>query len=249
LTGGFSLVFSPATCDNQATLDKEDSPMDQTKEKGGRLEIWIAILIALVSLTTALAAWRTANLGSTAGDKVYQGLLDSVKRQAAANNDWQQAYQDAGYERDYLVTLNGVIAQEKSTDQASQEQAAQLRKNLLPGMESLANPTGSKPFAFTSAGLLDVQQRFDQLQAQSSDLSGLDPQASFDLADSFYKEQRWQVVGTILITVSLFWLGLSQLSHLRSRVLILILGILVYGFGLVWSVGVEVIFFLLRAGA
>jgi hypothetical protein len=222
--------------------------MEKTKEKGNRLEVWIAVLIALVSLTTALAAWRTTSLGSKAGDLIYQGLLDAVKRQAAANSDWQQTFQYAGYERDYLITLNGLIAQEKSTDQASLEQATQLRTYLIPGLESMANPTGTKPFTFTPEGLVNVEKRFAELEAQSSDLSSLDPQASFTLADTYYVEQRWLVVGTILITVSLFWLGLSQLSHLRSRVLILALGVLVYGIGLVWSLGVEVIFFILRAG-
>ena len=95
---------------------------------------------------------------------------------------------------------------------------------------------------------MNVQKRFDELEAQSPDLSNLDPLASFSLADTYYAEQRWLVVGTILIAVSLFWLGLSQLSHLRLRILILVLGVIVYGIGLVWSLGVEFVFFILRGG-
>ena len=56
------------------------------------------------------------------------------------------------------------------------------------------------------------------------------------------------LIGTILMAVSLFWLGLSQLSHLRPRILILILGVLIYIFGLAWSLGVEGIFFFIRRG-
>jgi hypothetical protein len=222
--------------------------MDKPKEKDDRLSVWIAVLIALVSLTTALAAWRTTGLGSTAGDLIYRGLLDAVKRQATANEDWSQGYQEAGYARDYLITLNGLTVQENSTDPASQEHALELRTYLLPGMKSLATPLGTDSSYMTSQGWLNVQKRFDQLEAKSADLSSLDPTASFSLADTYYAEQRWLVVGTILITVSLFWLGLSQLSHLRSRVLILVLGVLVYGIGLVWSLGVEVFFFILRGG-
>ncbi len=222
--------------------------MEKPKEKNNRLEVWIAILIALVSLTTALATWRTASLGSKAGDLIYQGLLNAVKRQAAANEDWRQAYADAGYARDYLVNLDSLIVQENSTDPASQEQAAQLRTYLLPGMESLATPLGTDPSYLTPQGWLNVQKRFDELEAQSSNLSSLDPLASFSLADTYFSEQRWLVVGTILIAISLFWLGLSQLSHLRSRILILVLGVIVYGIGLVWSLGVEFVFFILRGG-
>ena len=222
--------------------------MDNPQGKSDRLAIWIAVLTALVSLTTALAAWRTAALGSTAGDLIYQGMLNAVKKQAVANEDWRQAYQEAGYARDYLVFLNGLLVRENSTDPATQEQAAQLRTYLLPGMKSLATPLGTDPVYFTTGGLLNVQKRFNDLEKQSSDLSSLDPQASFSQSDNYYTEQRWLVVGTILIAVSLFWLGLSQLSHLRPRVLILVLGIIVYGVGLVWCLGVEVIFFFLRGG-
>jgi hypothetical protein len=222
--------------------------MDNPQGKSDRLAIWIAVLTALVSLTTALIAWRTTALGSTAGDLIYQGMLDAVKKQAVANEDWSQAYQEAGYARDYLVTLNGLLVRENSSDPATQEQAAQLRTYLLPGMKSLATPLGTDPSYLTTGGLLNVQKRFTDLEKQSSDMSSLDPQASFSQADNYYAEQRWLVVGAILIAVSLFWLGLSQLSHLRPRVLVLILGIIVYGIGLVWSLGVEVIFFFLRRG-
>lgn len=223
--------------------------METPKEKNKHLEVWIAILIALVSLTTALATWRTAGLGSKAGDLIVKGLLDAVKRQATANEDWRRSYQEAGYARDYLVILEGLVIQENSTDPASQEQAAQLRTYLLPGVESLATPLGTDPSYLSPQGWLNVQKRFDELEAESPDLSNLDPLASFSLADTYFAEQRWLVVGTILITVSLFWLGLSQLSHLRSRILILILGVFVYGIGLVWCLGVEFVFFILRGGA
>lgn len=222
--------------------------MEKPKEKNNHLEVWIAVLIALVSLTTALATWRTASLGSKAGDLIYKGLIDAVKRQANANENWHQAYQDAGNARDYLITLDGLNVQEKSTDPANQELALQLRTYLLPGMEKQAAPLGTDPTYLTPQGWLNVQKRFDELEVQSSDLSSLDPPASFSLADKYYAEQRWLVMGTILIAISLFWLGLSQLSHLRSRILILVLGVLVYGFGLVWSLGVELVFFILRGG-
>ena len=139
--------------------------MEKPQSKEDRLAVWIAVLIAVVSLTTALAAWRTTALGSTAGDLIYQGLLNAVKKQASANEDWRQAYQEAGYARDYLVTLNGLLVQEKSSDPASQEQAAQLRTYLLPGMKSLATPLGTDPSYFTPGGSSNIQKRFQDLES------------------------------------------------------------------------------------
>lgn len=222
--------------------------MENSQGKEDRLSVWIAVLIALVSFTTALTTWRTASLGSKAGDLIYQGLLNAVKKQASANEDWSRTYQEAGYARDYLVTLSGLLVQENSTDPTSQEQAAQLRTYLLPGMKSLATPLGTDPSYFSPGGLLDVQKRFQDLENQSPDLSSLNPQTSFSQADTYYSEQRWLLLGTILIAVSLFWLGLSQLEHLRPRLLVLVIGVIVYGFGLVWSLLVEVVFVILRGG-
>jgi hypothetical protein len=141
-----------------------------------------------------------------------------------------------------------LLVLENSTDPTSQEQAAQLRTYLLPGMKSLATPLGTDPSYFSPGGLLDVQKRFQDLENQSPDLSSLNPQTSFSQADTYYSEQRWLLLGTIIIAVSLFWLGLSQLEHLRPRLLVLVIGVIVYGFGLVWSLLVEVVFVILRGG-
>ena len=54
-----------------------------------RLGVFIAIVIALVSVTTAFAAWRASMVSSEAGDAIRQGLIDAVKKQAAENEEWR----------------------------------------------------------------------------------------------------------------------------------------------------------------
>ena len=51
-----------------------------------RFEVVNAILIAVVSLTTAFAVWRTNVVGSNADDENRQGLIDAVKKQAFDND-------------------------------------------------------------------------------------------------------------------------------------------------------------------
>ena len=48
--------------------------------KSERLDIVIAVLIALVSLTVSLAAWRTNVVGSNASDANRQGLIDAEEK-------------------------------------------------------------------------------------------------------------------------------------------------------------------------
>ena len=62
-----------------------------------RLDIIIAIVIAVVSVTTAFAAWRASMVSSAAGDAIRQGLIDALKKQASTNEGWRKMYEEAGY--------------------------------------------------------------------------------------------------------------------------------------------------------
>ena len=99
-----------------------------------RLDVLIAVLIALASLTAALAAWRTNTVGSNAADANRQGLIDAVKQSAAQGEDWRKVYQEAGYARDYLIEAAAADALEATGDPLAVKTATNLRLYLLPGL-------------------------------------------------------------------------------------------------------------------
>jgi hypothetical protein len=214
-----------------------------------RLDVFIAILIAIVSATTALAAWRVGMVGSAAGDATRQGLIDTVKKQASANEDWRKVYEEAGYAQTYAVTLAQVEAFEKSGDTTAQAQAKNMRQYLLPNLQLLSQPLGTDAKYLKSDGTYDLDRRFSDLEAESPDLAALDPQASFKLSDQYAAEQRWLTVGVVLLAISLFWLALAQINAGRSRLIALVTGAGVYLFGLAWFGLVEIIYFFVRGGA
>ena len=214
-----------------------------------RLELAIAILIAIVSLTTALAAWRTDAVGSHAASANHQGLIDAVKKETAMNEDWRRAYEEAGYARDWAIALSGIQSLENSGDAAAVERAGTMRQFLLPGLASLAGPFAADTSYRKADGSFDIHKRFDSLEADSPDLSKLDPQASFKLAAGYYSEQRWLVIGTVLLAISLFWLGVAQIGRPRLRPLARLAGVAIYLFGVAWFALVEVVFLILRKGA
>ena len=213
-----------------------------------RLEVFIAIIIAIVSLTTALAAWRASMVSSAAGDAIRQGLIDALKKQAGASEDWRRTYEEAGHAQTYAVALAQVQAFENSSDKAAQAQAATMRQYLLPNLQLVSELTTDERY-LKSDGTYDLDLRFADLEAAVPDLGSLDPEASFKLADQYSSEQRWLTVGVVLLAVSLFWLALSQLSLKRSRLATLAVGVGIYLFGLVWFGLVELIFFSVRGGA
>ncbi|MCL4530532.1 MAG: hypothetical protein M1282_14100 [Chloroflexi bacterium] len=211
-----------------------------------RLELFNAILIAVVSLTTAFAVWQTNVVGSNAADEGRLGLINAVKKQAFANEDERQLYQEAGFAFQYAVQQAEVQVLEASNDPASQARAANLKQYLLPNLQLLASPLASDSVYQKSDGTYDLQKRLDSIRGKQG--LGLDPQASFKRADSFYAEQRWLVIGSILLAISLFWLALVEISKDRWRVWEFLIGALAYLVGLVWFLGVEGIFFLARGG-
>ena len=215
--------------------------------ESSRLDVFIAIVIALVSVTTAFAAWRASVVSSAAGDATRQGLIDAVKKQAAENEDWRKAYEEASHAQTYAVTLAQVEAFEQSNSIA-QAQAKNLRQYLLPSLQLISEPLSTDEKYLKADETYDLDMRFADIEAEAPDLAALDPQASFKLSDQYGSEQRWLTVGVVLLAISLFWLALSELSVKRSRLILLTIGMGIYFFGLAWFVVVEIIFFTVRGG-
>ena len=213
-----------------------------------RLEVLVAFLIAIVSLTTALSVWRTNTVGSNASDESRQGLIDAVKKQAFANEDWRKAYEEASFAHSYAIDLANAETLAASSDPAAQAQAKNIEKYLLPNLQLLAAPLAVDKKYARADGTYDIQKRFDDLEAEG-DLTKLDPEASFKRADSFFAQQRWLVVGSVLLAISLFWLGLAQISGARKRFVTMLIGLFFYGLGLFWYFGVEAVFWILRRGS
>lgn len=213
-----------------------------------RMDVLIAALIALVSLTTALAAWRTNVVGSSAAEANRQGLIDALKKGAAQNEDWRKVYEEAGYASSFAIESAAADAMETSKDKTLSAASKNLRQYLLPSMQLLSEPLGTQEKYLKSDGDFDLEKRFNDLEAEAPDLLALNPQNSFKLADQYSSEQRWLTIGTVLLVISLFWLGLAEILSGRGRAVNLTLGIAVYLVGLLFFIIVEIVFIVGRGG-
>ena len=220
--------------------------MNRSKWFTSRFEIVNAILIAIVSLTTAVAVWRTNVVGSSAAEESRKGLIEAVKKQAFGNENYRKVYEEAGFAYQYAVKQAEVHALEESDDSIVQDQADNIRQYLLPNMQLLGQPLATDEKYQKEDGTYDLQARLADLQ--STEESQLDPVATFARADLFFSQQRWLVVGSIFLAISLFWLALAEVSGERRRGWQFTLGIAVYFLGILWFVGVELVFFYLRRG-
>lgn len=211
-----------------------------------RFEVFNAILIALVSLTTAFSVWRTNVVGSNAAQESRAGLIDAVKNQAFDNENYRKLYEEAGFSYQFAVKEAEVRALESGDDPAGRARGANIRQYLLPNLQLLAQPLATDEKYRNSDGTFDLEQRFTDMQSEGE--ASPDPEASFARADRFYAEQRWLVIGSILLAVSLFWLALAEVSGERMRVWEFLVGLGIYLFGVAWFLIVELVFFLVRRG-
>ena len=213
-----------------------------------RLDFAIAVLIALVSLTTALAAWRTSVVGSSAADASRQGIIDAIKKGASENQSWRKLYEEAGYATSFAIESAAADAMDASGDELYRATAKNLRQYLLPSLQLLADELGTDEKYLKPDKTFDLEKRFADLQAESPDIQALDPQLSFELAGKYASEQRWLTIGTVLLAISLFWLGMAEILAGRARVVNLAIGLGVYIFGILFLLGVEVFALVGRGG-
>lgn len=205
-----------------------------------RMDLVIAVLIALVSLTTALAAWRTNMVGSSAADANRRGLIDALRKGAAQNEIWSKLYEEAGYTSTFAMERAAVDAMEASKDESIKAAAKNVRQYLLPSLQLLSEPLGTQEKYLKSDGTYDLEKRSADLEAEWPDLMALNPEASFALADRYASEQRWLTIGTVVLAISLFWLGLAEILSGRARSVNLTLGIGIFLIGLLFFLIVEI---------
>lgn len=211
-----------------------------------RFEVVNAILIALVSLTTAFSVWRTNVVGSNAADESRLGLINAVKNRSIDNENYRKLYEEAGFSYQFAVKEAEVQALEAGTSADAYDRAANIQQYLLPNMQLLAQPLATDEKYRKADGTFDLQARLADMQSEGGE--NPDPTVSFARADSFFAEQRWLVIGSILLAISLFWLTLAEVGGERMRALKFIVGLGVYLFGVAWFLIVELVFFFLRRG-
>jgi len=205
-------------------------------------------LIALVSLTTALGAWRTSVVGSSAADASRQGMIDAIKQGASENESWRKLYEEAGYATSFAIESAAADAMEASGDDTYRAAARNLRQYLLPSLQLLSDELGTDEKYLKPDNTFDLEKRFADMQAESPDIQALDPLLSFELAGKYASEQRWLTIGTVLLAISLFWLGMAEILAGRARIVNLFIGLGVYIFGVLFLLGVEVIAIIGRGG-
>jgi hypothetical protein len=219
--------------------------MAATPSSPSRSDLFIALVIALASITSAVVAWRSSMVSSSGGDANRAGLIDTLKKEASASENIRKLYEEATFAQKYAAYAAELQVLNKSGDPSAQTQAQQLEQYLLPSLAGLA-PLVEDPVYRKGDGSFDLEKRLADLDAAYPDLAKLDPQDSFTRAARYANEQRWLTVDVVVLVAALFWLTIAQVAGNRLRWATFSIGGVLYVLGVAWFIAVEAIFILTR---
>lgn len=200
-----------------------------------------AVFIAIVSFATAMTVYLTNTAGSTANSNNHLGMITAIKLEAFSNENWRKTYQEASSAYSYTLARENTYVLKTSSDTGARAQAVNYEKYLLPNLKQLGQPFTDNAQFFKTDGSINLQARFDDLQ-NTPEIEALSPANYFSLAETAYAQQRWLLVGSILLAFSLFWLTVSQITS-SQQMLAFSAGCFFFLVGMLW-----VIIYLLQTG-
>ena len=208
---------------------------DDTPEGNGHFKTIVAVLIALVSMLSAVVAWRIALASDTASTADFTGLTaalhaeDTRASNQAAMYAHYRAYTD--YVR-YFWLVQLIEAELESSPPEAQpllrrqmDEAGALALNagyFFPG-RYLSSDTGQSSAGGLTELKYDKERELGEAWADAARRLDIEPEPHFALSDRARLNTIWLVAVVIMLSLSLWFYSLAQtLSHAIKYALVAI---------------------------
>ncbi|RMF31030.1 MAG: hypothetical protein D6759_10780 [Chloroflexi bacterium] len=198
-----------------------------------RFQTLIAVLIAMVTVTGAIVAWRAATISSEADDAEREGLLSTIVRERvdATNRTW--LYNDLrtfALYTEYQALADRLAQDAQAHREAGDEDEADRLAQEAERYRLLSD--NLRRFLFegyiTSEGTYDANAFLARRWAEAAREADLEPQDDLALADTLRLRAQRLVGGTIFLAAALLLLTLAQISRSGLRYLFLAGGVTLY---------------------
>ena len=227
------------------------------KGEGDRLEVPIAIAIALITVIGAIVAWRASMVEGNASESSHRGLIETIKGEAAAATDLRYLYQEADYTLQHIVVQAHIGALQSQAEamraQGSEDDATAMEMQAVWEGETAKALEGLSPMTTNQAyqkadGTLDLDQRLKEIRSENQDLASLDPSTAFREADRAHLESQLLVGSIIGLTASVFFLSMAEVIQRRLCYLFIAMGVGVFALATLGILGVEAYFMISGLG-
>jgi len=190
--------------------------------KNYRFEVFTSLMIALVTILSAVTAWRASAASRQAGNADFEGLAASIRAQDALIFNSVGAYEHYRSFTTYFRynELGNIMYADAAAD--TRREQSDLWEMALGLQYSFFNPR-----YLELDGLYDVQRELDEVLAEASQAQDLNPILHFDRADQFRIKSSYLTGTLIIFAVSFFLFALGQAIQNNLRYLIALGGMVV----------------------
>lgn len=210
------------------TLDSPMSHLQSNTQPDNRLEVFLAIMIAVASVMTALIAWRAFVAGDNAGDSDFAGIAAALNAENTRTSSAIRAFDNYSAFADFKQY--SVLAQQLAADIALlppdheylEVLEAQWDQTLT--LLSYARDRFDNRF-LTRSGNFDFQRNIGELFSEAARIRDHNPDPHFDAADKFREKYNLLQFTAIFPAASLIFFALTEIFRTRIRYLMLVCGI------------------------
>lgn len=196
-----------------------DVPEPIQEEPEDRFQTIVAIMIAVVALVTAFAAWRGSLAGSLAGFEDYYALNAALNSSETRSLNTSAAYQN--YHAFTNYTVNSALAalwevdletitdvEEKAWVQTQVDEATKLATTNLNFFQSRY---------ISKEGVYLIQRQLDERWADAQRRMDMNPDAHLEKSSNLDTRSFSFVTNAIVLAVSLLFYTLASVLHAGRR--------------------------------
>ena len=202
-----------------------------------RLQVWIAVLIALATVIGGIIAWRASVADDAAGDADFAGLHASLNANETRALNYVNAYENYGAFITYWrnKTLGDLIAQDEES--LSPEEVEQLEPTRLDAHDlAIANQQLFSSKYLDRKGNYILDRQLGEMWADAAREKDLNPDPQFLEADKFRKKTNNLLLSLLILTIAPVFYALVESTGGKMRVVCITLGTLFLAAGLVLAV-------------
>ena len=203
-----------------------------------RIETVASVLIAVVTVLTAVVVWRASRLSGEATDADRHGMINTLKASAAKAENLAYLYQQEADLAQSHVLFEAQInyLRGRAGEFAASADGAAVAAILNSEADALLlidqGTVASVPLAADAKyrradGTFDLDTRLQDLAAENPDLAALDPGQDFAKADRLDRKALYLALTVIVFAAALFLLTLAQITRRRTRRLYLAVGVVI----------------------
>lgn len=174
--------------------------------KTDRFDIFSSIMIAVVTILSALTAWRANATSIAVGDAEFEGLSASIRAQEARVNNAILAYEHyRAFTTYYRYNALGDLLAESPESGTERE-----RTELWGAAHGLQYSFFDSLYLSPDGSTYDVQRQIDELWAEANLTGDLNHQQYFDEADAFRTKGDYLTLTLVVFAVSFFFFAAGQ---------------------------------------